>query len=99
MNEKESAQRFIKDKYMLFISTRATLLQMYLSAYNNDVTSIKVTTLRSVQSRIAICTCLCYWRTKNPLISLRSPFKHSVLVRLKRAHTHRHIVHVCVHQE
>ena len=30
---------FIKDKFMLFISTRATLLQRYLSAYNNYVAS------------------------------------------------------------
>ena len=53
VNEKETAQRFIKDKYMLFISTKGTLLQRYLSAYNNDVASNEVATLRSVQSRIA----------------------------------------------
>ena len=42
VNEKETAQRFIKDKYTLFISTRATLRQRYLSAYNNDVARNKV---------------------------------------------------------
>ena len=59
MNEKESAQRFIKDKYTLFISTRATLLQRHLSAYNNDVASNEVATLRSVQSRITKIYVLC----------------------------------------
>ena len=38
---------------MLFISIRATPLQRYLSAYNKDVASNKVATLRSVQLRIA----------------------------------------------
>ena len=61
MNEKETAHSFIKDKYILFISTRATLLQRYLSAYIKVVASNKVATLRSVQSRIAniLCVTVC----------------------------------------
>ena len=52
--ERNCTQKIIKDKYTLFISTRATLLQRYLSAYNKDVASNKVATLRSVQSRIVL---------------------------------------------
>ena len=51
--ERDCTQRFIKDKYTLFISIRATPLQRYLSAYNKDVASNKVATLRFVQLRIA----------------------------------------------
>ena len=43
--ERDCTQRFTKDKYTLFISARATLLQRYLSAYNKDVASNKVATL------------------------------------------------------
>ena len=59
--ERDCTQRFIKDKYTIFISTRATLLQRYLSAYNKD----EVATLRSVQSRITniFCVMCYYWRT------------------------------------
>ena len=73
------------------MSTRATLLQRYLLAYNKDVASIKVATLRSLQSRITniiLCVKLCvigeqqYQQLQIPLISFRLPFKvsHSVLV-------------------
>ena len=58
-DKRDCTQRFIKDKYMLFISTCATVLQRYLSAYNKDVACNKVATLRSVQSRIAICVMIC----------------------------------------
>ena len=76
---------------MLFISTRATLLQRFLSAYNKDVASNKVATLRSVQSRIANIFCVVLLanvknqQLQNPLISLRSPFNvlHSILVCLQ----------------
>ena len=86
--ERDCTQRFIKDKYTLFISTRATLLQRYLSAYNKDVASNKVATHRSVQSRNANTFCYVLLAKKknqqmqNLLISLRSPFNvlHSVLV-------------------
>ena len=54
-------QWFIKGNYMLFISTRATLLHGHPSAYNKDVTSNILATLRSVQSRIAHIFCvMCY---------------------------------------
>ena len=75
---------------MLFISIRASLLQRYISAYDQDVASNKVATPWSVPSRIAYIFCVtCYWRNnKNeqlqiPFISLRSPINvlHSVLVR------------------
>ena len=87
--ERDCTQSFIKDKYTLFISTRPTLLQRYLSACNKDVASNKVATLRSVQSRIAniFCYVLLLANNKNqqlqiPLINLHSPFNvlHSVLV-------------------
>ena len=62
--ERDCTQRLIKDKYTLFISIRATLLQRYLSAYNKDVECNKVATPKSVQSRIANILCvMCYWRT------------------------------------
>ena len=59
--ERDCTQRFIKDKYKLFISTSAALLRRYLSAYNKDVASNQVATLRSVQSRIAniFCVMIC----------------------------------------
>ena len=80
--ERDCTQRFIKkDKYTPFISTRATLLQRYLSAYNKDVSSNKVATLRSVQSRIDnIYFVMCFGKQQRSTI--RSPFNvlHSVLV-------------------
>ena len=60
--ERDCTQRFIKGKYYAIHIT--TLLQRYLSAYNKDVTSNKVATLRSVQSRITNIFCVMhYWRT------------------------------------
>ena len=74
-------------KYTLFISTRTSLLQSYLSAYNNDVTSNTVATLKSVQSMIANICVVLLENNKNqhlqiPLIILCSPFTvlHSMLV-------------------
>ena len=75
VNEKETAQSFINT---LFIPTRATLLQRYLSAYTNNVESNEVATLRSF-NRESLYYVLLANKTKIqqqqiPLISLRSPF-------------------------
>ena len=83
--ERDCTQRFIKDKYTLIISTT----EVSLSAYNKDVASNKVATLRSVQSRMLIYFVLSVigeqQQLQIPLISLRSPFNfnilHSVLVK------------------
>ena len=47
---RDCTQKFIKDKYTLFISTRATLLQRYLSAYNNDIVSNELFFFHSVST-------------------------------------------------
>ena len=88
MNEKETAHKGFSKINTLFISIRATLLKRYLRAYNKDVASNKVVTLRSVQSRIANIFCVMLLaNNKNqqlqiPLIILRSAFNvlHSMLV-------------------
>ena len=82
--ERDSTQRFITDKYMLFISTRATVLHRYLSA-NKDVASFKVTTRRLVQANVFCYVLLANNKNQQlqiPLISLRSPFnvKHSDII-------------------
>ena len=71
---RDCTQKFIKDKYTLFISTRATLLQRYLSAYNNDIVSNELFFFHSVSTSNGL--------QQIPLISLRSPINvlHFVLV-------------------
>ena len=69
--ESDCTQRFITDKCTLFISTRATVLQRYISAYKiKDVASNKVATLRSVQSRIADILCYVVLATLNIWIKM-----------------------------
>ena len=77
--DRDCTQRFIKDKYMLFISTRATLLQRYPSANIKDVANNKVVIIASVKSKNRLFYVLLA-NNKNRQLQIPMINLHSLLV-------------------